>query len=316
MKKKRVLLLILQVILVLASVFFLISYTNKQVKLTPVYMYNTNIDDVTYVLKEEDIRMVEIPASAITSSFALSKEDIVGKAVETSVKGGQYVYSDQLSEPNQIDVFKTMDLSNYRKFSLPITMEASFSGNLKRGDYVDLLYTQSGTNIAEGGYQENPYTYTKTFMQSVLVYQVNAEDGSVYVDKSQRVPNANTSNDTANPTATEDGGNKPISIITLAVTMEQAQEIEARLQTGKIRFVGRFDGSKDYESTGFTIGETSSIKLGKDDPELGNDESGTGTPGNGMFPTPPQDNTSNTDPEVGPDTETDTESETGTGRNN
>lgn len=261
MKKKKIIILALQIILIIASVFFIMAYTNKQVNLTEVFVYTRDISDINYPVTADDIKSISIPASAITKGFALDKSSIVGKHVQTNIKTGQYIYTDQLIDIENANVFDTMDLSKYRKISLPITFVDGFSGNIKSGDKIDLLYTATGTTIAESGYGEESYTYSKTFMQNILVFSVNTTEGFKFVDHS----------DTSTST-TEDGETEvnadPIATITLAVTLEQAEQIDTRIKTGTVRFVGRFGESTDYDTTGFVIGKYGIVEIGAGDVEL------------------------------------------------
>lgn len=257
MKKKRRIVLLIQIILVVLSVFLLIQYTNKQVELTDVYVYSRDINDVSDKLTKEDVKKVSIPITAISKDFALKEEEIVGKHVDSKVRAGQYVYKNQLIELDEVDVFETMDLSEYRKISLPISFVDGFAGNIKRGDRVDLVYTGEGLKVDEESLEDKEYKYSKVFMQDVLVYSVNTDDGFKFVDRSQYTPNAFDEDEE------EEIDDSEIATITLAVTLEQAEEIEVRTNAGIVRFLGRFNESESYETLGYTIGEYDEIQSGQ-----------------------------------------------------
>lgn len=261
MKKKRIIVLALQIVVILISVFLIMNYTNSLIKPTEVFVYTRDIADVSQPLKASDIKKVKVPASAVSKDFAKNEKDIIGKHVDSKVKAGQYVYKSQLIDYEEVDVFATMDLSKYRKISLPISYVDGFSGNIKRGDKIDLVYIGRGTKEAtkdgissEGG----SFTYAKVFLQDVLVYSVNRADGYKFVDHSQVVPGYGEDNETID--VVEDPGS--LDIITLAVTLEQAEEIEARMNAGQIRFLGRFDDSKSYNTLGYVLGNYDKIHSG------------------------------------------------------
>lgn len=259
MRKKRIIVLTLQIIVILISVFLLTSYTNNQIKLTEVFVYTKNISDVSQPLKAGDVKKIKIPVKAVTKDFAVNEEDIVGKHVDSKVKAGQYVYKSQLVTLEEVDVFQTMDLSKHRKISLPISFVDGFSGNIKRGDKVDLVYIGGGSkesDDSDGGSMN--FSYSKVFMQDVLVYSVNRGDGYKFVDHSQRIPGYGE--DKEDIDVVESGGS--LDIITLAVTLEQAEEIETRMAAGQIRFLGRFDDSESYNTLGYVLGNYGKVFSG------------------------------------------------------
>ncbi|MFE8095758.1 Flp pilus assembly protein CpaB, partial [Bacillus toyonensis] len=54
-----------------------------------------------------------------------------------------------------------------------------------------------------------------------------------------------------------------LSTVTLAVTLDQAEQISARLKSGNIRIVGRFDDSQNYDTAGFIVGEYDKVFSGE-----------------------------------------------------
>lgn len=265
MKKKKLLILVIQTVLIVMSVFLLLAYTNNQIKATDVYVYNGDISDVTVPVTAEDVKKVSIPAKAITKDFALKVDDIVGKHVDSKVKAGQYVYKSQLIDYENVDVFEVIDLSKYRKISLPITLVDGFSGNMRRGDKVDLVYTGEGTKTNEETKKEEVFKYSKVFLQDIIVYSVNTSDGYKYVDVSSMSQSENLSGDKISSDKKQ-----KIETITLVVTLEQAEEIEARNNAGAIRFLGRFDDSKSYDTLGYVLGDYQKVFSGKGFAETGN----------------------------------------------
>jgi len=262
LKKKRIIVLVLQIVVILISVFLIMNYTNSLIKPTEVFVYTRDIADVSQPLKASDIKKVKVPASAVSKDFAKNEKDIIGKHVDSKVKAGQYVYNSHLIKLEEVDVFQTMDLSKYRKVSLPISYVDGFSGNIKRGDKIDLVYIGGGQKEAsedEGINSMNgDFTYAKVFMQDVLVYSVNSADGYKFVDHSNIAPGYGDNGEEINV----DGDPSSLDIITLAVTLEQAEEIRARMKAGQIGFLGRFDDSKSYNSSGYVLGDYNKIFSG------------------------------------------------------
>lgn len=214
----------------------------KQIEPTTVYQYARDLKETT-VITSSDIAQITIPKDAITSKMVLDPNEIIGKAVDTDVYAGDYITSNALIEEKNIDVFSVMDLSNYRQIAVEVSRVTCVGGNLSSGDTVDLGYVAKGT--ASEGDDNLSFTYSTTFMKDVLVYKVLTATGEEYV------------NQTDGPVYDEDGNkiNSTPSIVILAVTADQAEEILARQSTGKISIVGRFDTSEDYDTTGYIMGD-------------------------------------------------------------
>lgn len=259
MKKKRIIILLLQIILIVISVFLLIGYTQQQIRPTEVFVYNVDMDDSSIPLTIENVKKVTIPVKAITKDFALKEEDIIGKHIDSKVRKGQYVYKSQLIEKEEVDIFSIMDLSKYRKISLPITLIDGFAGNIKKGDKVDLVYTGEG-NLQNDNASGEKFRYSKVFMQDVLVYSINTSDGYRFIDQSNRTVNDINKDEVEK---NKSNGKQKIETITLAVTLEQAEEIEARTNTGIVRFLGRFNDSKSYNTLGYVLGDYQKIFSGQ-----------------------------------------------------
>lgn len=238
MRKKRLLILFLQIGITAISAFLLLSYTNNQVAPTDVYMFTRDFTEIGEEVKATDIEKTTMPASAVSPTFATSEESIVGKRLDSKAKKGQLIYKGNLVELDEIDEFEVMDLTKYRKISLPIDFVNGISGNIKRGDKLDLVFT--------GQNKENDESvYSKVFLQNVLVYSINTEEGFKFVDSSNNYPGENTESE-----ATLE---QKLGIITLAVTLDEAEEIEARTSAGVVRYLARFDNSEDYETIGYTV---------------------------------------------------------------
>jgi pilus assembly protein CpaB len=70
--------------------------------------------------------------------------------------------------------------------------------------------------------------------------------------------------------ATEAPTYEAIASISLIVTPEQAEQIEARKLSGNIVFVKRFEESETHETLGFVIGQYGKLFAGNANAETGN----------------------------------------------
>lgn len=230
------------------------SYMQKELNPTTVYVYKNKILKNSEI-EVSDLMSKTIPANAKDSSF-LNESDIEkikqgSMVAATDVEAGQYAYSKQIKEGDKIDPFETMDLSTYRKISIPVSYETSVAGEIERGDTVDLAYIGKAESLAEEG------SYAKTFMQNVLVYSVTTGDGFEYIShshmkKSESV--AAVSEDGSTAIAAEDI--TAPALVTIAVPIDQAEEILARLEQGTVKILGRFEDSEDTVSSGYVFGVT------------------------------------------------------------
>lgn len=244
MKKKRIIILVLNLLAVAAAAFFFIKYTNEEVQPTDVYVFAHDMkanDEITAA----DIRSIEVPSAAVRKGFELDKKEIVGKYVGNDVHDGAFIYKADLIEEGEQDPFESMELERYRKISLPITFESGFGGNIERGDKIDLVYNSTGTKVDEENMgAEEPFVYAKTFLQDIIVYSVTTQTGTPYVDRTETGFGEE-----------EEVSSEEMAVITLAVTLDQAEEISARMNAGTIQFVGRFNDNESYETNGFVLGE-------------------------------------------------------------
>lgn len=266
MKKKRLIILVLQVCLIIGFAFSFYTYVQKEIQPIDVFVFNGNIEDVNSEITLSHIKKVSVPAKAVTTEFARDPKEIVGKYLTTKAFKGQYIYSKQLVDKESIDPFESMDLSELRKISLPISYLDGFAGNVSRGDKIDLVFTGEGTLKNNQGSQDK-YNYSKVFLQDVMVYSVATKDGYKFVDHSRFAPGEVNSSD--GEKIDIEASSDEIAVITLAVSLQQAEEIEARMSKGKVRFIGRFDNSETYETLGYVLGDYAKIFSGQASAETG-----------------------------------------------
>lgn len=252
MKKMKVATMLIQGVVLIASVGGFYVYTQKQIKPQEVYQFSREVP-VNTKLQEADLVKKYVPSDAVMLDMITDKNEAINKCVIVKGFAGQYIINEQLVKPEDIDPFTKIDLSTYRKISIPIDSKDAVGGNLKKGDNVDLTY------ISQSDSGNGSFTYAKTFMNDVLIYNIIDDGGRRYIDKTE----GSTTID-ANGKAVESGN---MSTVILAVTPSQAEEINARLKTGTIKFVGRFAESEDATTSGYKIGKNGSVTVGETNPE-------------------------------------------------
>lgn len=242
---------IIQMVVVLGAILAFWMFTEKEVQPQKVYVYTSSLE-TNQEITANDVKQIEIPSKAVQKGFALKSKDIVGKYAGAPVKSGQYVYKSQAIELEQKDVFEDLDLSTYRKISLPISYVEGFGGSLKRGDAVDLVFTGEGNKKDEETGYDAKFQYSKTFLQNVYVYGITTSDGFPFVDHSTSYAASEGGEDVVLETT---ANTEELKVVTLAVTLEQAEELLARQSAGSIRLVARFQENESYETLGFVLGD-------------------------------------------------------------
>jgi pilus assembly protein CpaB len=255
-KKKKLLVMLIQLIVIIVFSVSMIRHVNKKMDSVSVYVFTGDLTRHT-LIEDSNVRTSIIPVSAVSNNMITKKEDIMGKFTKSDVYANTFVYTSQLTTEEEIDPFALIDFSNYRKISIPVNFLSALSGSIKRGDKIDMMFVGDIQSSGFGGAQSK---YSETFLQGVLVYEVNTGDGYKFLDKSYITEaEAKTSTKqeiTASSTSSE------ISILTLLVTPEQAEEIAVRRRVGTIELLGRFEESIDSKTLGFTYGEGSEMKVG------------------------------------------------------
>lgn len=257
MKTKKLATTLVQVglLIVFAGGFVVLQKT--QVAPKEVYTFSRDIP-VNTVVQEGDIKKIYIPNDGVQSNFVTNKDEIIGKAVTTKVFAGQYIVNQQLINPDEADPFEKIDLSNLRKITVPVEASTAVGGNIKRGDRVDVQFIGEAEPKSEDN--TDKVTYTRTFLQDILVYNVIDDGGKKYIDQTEGTTQVVDENGEV-----VEGGE--LAVVTLAVTPEQADEIATRMSAGKINLIGRFDESTQGASNGFTIGDYSKTPVSNSTPE-------------------------------------------------
>lgn len=252
LKAKRLIILLIQIVAVLGLVVGIYTYVQKQLDPVEMYVFNKDLE-VNTEITEMDITAVPVTSSSIIPGSELDKDNIIGKYVGHDVIKNQTVFTSTLKEEGELNPLDAVDVSEYRKISLPIDYEQGFGGNIKAGDSVDLIYVGEETKTSdEYTSSSDNFTYGKTFLQDVMVYNVTTADGLRYEDRTDYV-NTDTTED-GQPIDSGSRSNN-LSVITLLVTLDEAEEISARQATGEIKFVSRFAENEVEETRGFILGE-------------------------------------------------------------
>lgn len=263
MKSKKGIVTILQVGVIIASIGGFYVFNQKEVKPIVVYTFNKNLPANSQITAE-DLNKVNIPAKAVNETFELDVNNLIGKYVSTDVFNGEYAIRPNIAEATELNPLEDIDLSKYRKISLPINYTDGVGGEIKSGDKIDLAYIGKGTKTSQDVTQSGEFTYSKVFLQDVIVYNVVTANGTNYVSKSE---SEIATNGKGKSIETGEGGGD-LSTIILAVTAEQAEEILARQKTGEVRPIGRFIDSENYNTSGFTYGASENINTSATDPEM------------------------------------------------
>lgn len=263
--KKRTVAIVLQLGLATACGFMFYTYAQKTIDPITTYRYRTTIDDKNYPINPlKDIVEVTIPRDAVTENMVTNLEEVSGKYLDSKVYAGQQVYKDQLVNEGDIDYFDKIDLSKLRKFSIPINYTQAFAGNIQRGDKVDLVFTSEAEGEDTSG-EEKAFVYSKTIMQDIPVFSVNTGEGFVFTDHSDKYDSAEMEDLEISEKEYSEGD---LGILTLALTLEQSEELEARLSSGKVRVVGRFEESTNYDTLGYVIGDYTKVFTGHANAEV------------------------------------------------
>lgn len=264
-KNKKFIMLILQLGLMGMFVIGTYHFTQKELTPTDVYVFTKKMNK-NAELEASDFRKIQVPSKAVGKDFLTDKEFEEIKngnmVITTNVEAGQYAYKSQIGSSNKVDPFEKLDLSKYRKVSIPVSYETAVSGEIKRGDKVDLAYVSkvedSGTGASKNG------TYSTVFMQSVLVHSVTTKDGFEFVGHAQvkksQLTDASSDSDLEEVSNSADY-EESIAIVTLAVPITDVEEITARVSTGEIQIIGRFDESIDSDAPGYYIGTDGSNSI-------------------------------------------------------
>lgn len=247
--------LVLDVIVIVGVGLAINSYINAKTSEVVAYRYAKGIAPNTEI-KEADIVEEKISDKALNENIVTNPQEIIGMYTAGKVHEMELVDKRDLVKDGQENALAGMeakDVAKLRKITLPVDILSTWGGEIGRGDRVDLAFVGS----VDSSQSSKKATYSKVFMQNVLVYDVLSSSGESYVKPSDRPP---IEIDPENPQAAEIAQaemdrRKDIKSVVLAVTVDQFEEISARKKVGAIELVGKFDQSESYETSGFAINE-------------------------------------------------------------
>lgn len=258
-KNKKFIMLILQLGLMAMFVVGTYHFTQKELTPTNVYVYTKKINK-NAELEVSDLKKIQIPSKAVDKNFLTDKEfeqiENGNMVITTNVEAGQYAYKSQIGDSKKVDPFEKLDLSKYRKVSIPVSYETAVSGEIKRGDKVDLAFVGE-VEVATNETSNDKGTYSTIFMQSVLVHSVTTKDGFEFVGHTQVKKsqlNGSSGNSTSEDASSSVDYEESIAMVTLAVPITDVEEITSRANIGQIQVIGRFDESIDSDAPGYYIG--------------------------------------------------------------
>lgn len=249
---KKLAILLVEIALLGFFTIGMYSFNKKQISLVEVYVYKNKITKNSE-MEASDFKTKMIPVKAKDSGFLTEKDmekiKAGGMVASTDVSPGQYAYSSQIQEGDKVDPFETIDLTRYRKITIPVTYDTSIAGEIKKGDTVDLVYTGVVENaVGDEG------SYAKIFMQEVLVYSVTTGEGFEYVGHSHLKKSQTTTESSEEDVSVATDDLSAPAYVTLAVELNQAEEILARLEMGNVKIIGRFEDSDSIDSPGYLHG--------------------------------------------------------------
>ena len=265
MKKGRRIAMVL-IWLVLAIGFGIWSWMAREDALQPVTVYRIAQEiPLNSKIGMTDFQEVQIPGDAVTQNMVRNPEEIVNAGLHASTRliPGQYAVEEMFVTVENVDPFEIIDLTDLRQVTIPADYVDTMGGNIASGDSVDLVYIGYGQNDDT----QSEYTYARTFAQEVLVYSVTTDGGYRFEKHADRLEGQVVARSDEDLESQEMVSHGDIAHVTLAVDTKLAEEINARMATGEVKIVGRFDVSENADSTGYVIGEFTRQFTGQGNPE-------------------------------------------------
>jgi pilus assembly protein CpaB len=158
------------------------------------------------LLRPENVRLISWPADALPAGYYASTADVVGRGLTAPVRANEPLMAGKLAGKGEGGGMPPLIPDGMRAVSVSTTQVVAVAGFVVPGTRVDVLLT-----IERDG---QPFTHV--LMQNMTVLA-------------------------ANQTIVKDEEGKPmtVSIVTLLVTPEQAEQLTLATQEGKIQFALR-----------------------------------------------------------------------------
>lgn len=267
-RKRKFQVLALLLLALLVGIIALVAWIGSAKKSVTIYDFSRTIqydEKSNYALTEADLVATEILAADVKEEYVIDPKEVIGKYITGTAYKGQHIVKHQVqTDPTYVEVTGLSELAEYRKIYLPVSYKTGFAGDIKAGQKVDLMFTETGTGLTTertGGLlgSENGITYahTQIFLQEIPVYQVYTADGSVYTRKTTDPETLNKFK--GNNAATLKGEEQAAqntgepAFVALTVTVPQYEEISARMLYGTVSLVSRFESSANQDPNGYLI---------------------------------------------------------------
>ena len=230
------------------------QYIEKSIDEVAVYTYARDMAADTQI-SESDLKQIKVSRKALTDHVVINPTDVVGKFTGQRIYEGDLVDKRKVVGEGQINPLNDIpeeEAKKMRKISIPIDLLSTWGGALSKGDRVDLVFTGKANELSE-----KDITYSKIFMQNVLVYDVLSSYGESYIKPEDRPPIVidNNNPESAEAAQAEMERRSDVKMAILAVTAKQYEEIRLRMEMGKVELVGRFDNSENTKTKGFVNGK-------------------------------------------------------------
>ena len=280
--RKKMIVLLVQLLALCAFVLFYKNYTDSVIKPIKVYKFARTIPEGTKI-EQSDLILAEAAVNTYSDNMILQSNinSIIGKYTTTKVFENTFCYKSHfgtLDESNSM--FASLDLSNAVLYSMKVDMTDA-AGLLEPGDRIDLMFTANGSasiiNLSsesknesessdgESSGGESPsittsFTYSKTFLQDVIIYDVLNSSGYKYVSKEGRYSGDIPSGIEATDVYAADSGN--MAYLVLITSKEEAEELKTREATGNITVLKRFEETETHDTLGYIIGNYGKVFSG------------------------------------------------------
>lgn len=189
---------------------------DKVQDLVPVVVATQNIEPHTQVT-DAMVKTIEVPALGRAENSVDDTSLVIGGYATSKIYANQVVIQPMVAKQFDDSGASGMALSipdeSLRAVTFPADSQQAVNGNVKRGDYVDIIATIDGQKMG------SDTSITKTILQSVEVFDI--------------------------------GGEKPsIQNITLLLTLEQAEVVKHAYSVGEISFALNPGNSKTARTAG------------------------------------------------------------------
>ncbi len=232
MTRRRLIRILIPLAVALIATLLVAQLTARKTAPTATIVVAAQSVNAGTVLSSQDVQLETVPASAALHGALTTMASAVGQVARVGLTLGDPVLSDEL-QPSQVAGISYQIPAGMRGFAVPVNGVSGVAGNLSPGDKVDVLATfpvQSATNAGAA----SP-AHASVVVQDVAVIGLSAGTGS-----------------STAPTAA--GNTSPYTLVTLAVTPQQAATISLSEQQGTITFLLRPHSGAGSGSATVTVG--------------------------------------------------------------